>query len=164
MIHLIIGSTGAGKTTYANKLAAEHGMVALAIDEWMVTLFGDDKPDDAGFEWYAPRIRRCTDAIFSAANKMHIAGSSCALEIGLTRRADRHAFYDRVRAAALPLQLHVLDVPAEKRWQRVETRNRDQGDSYSLTVTRGMFDFVETMWEPPDAAELAEWNAIVVRE
>ena len=42
LIHLICGSTGAGKTTYARELATNIGGVVFSIDEWMVTLFGED--------------------------------------------------------------------------------------------------------------------------
>jgi predicted kinase len=77
------------------------------------------------------------------------------LEIGLTQRATRAAFYERARAAQLRVQLHVLDAPAAVRWQRVEARNRSRGETFAIEVTREMFDFVEQMWEPPDERELA---------
>lgn len=34
MIHLIIGNTGSGKTTYANQLKAELNGVLFSIDKW----------------------------------------------------------------------------------------------------------------------------------
>lgn len=39
-IHLICGSTGAGKTTYSARLSEQTGAVSFSIDDWMVTLFG----------------------------------------------------------------------------------------------------------------------------
>ena len=39
LIHLICGSTGAGKTTYALELAERIGAVRFSIDEWMTALF-----------------------------------------------------------------------------------------------------------------------------
>jgi predicted kinase len=44
VIHLICGSTGAGKTTYATGLRQQLGALHLSIDDWMVTLFAPDKP------------------------------------------------------------------------------------------------------------------------
>ena len=41
---LVVGCTGAGKTTYARQLAAELGAVRFSIDEWMMALFGPDVP------------------------------------------------------------------------------------------------------------------------
>jgi predicted kinase len=49
-LHLIIGSTGAGKSTYARTLATRHSGVRFAIDEWMLELFEPDRPEDAGRE------------------------------------------------------------------------------------------------------------------
>ena len=44
-IHLICGSTGAGKTTYARELANNIGGIVFSIDEWMVSLFREDAPE-----------------------------------------------------------------------------------------------------------------------
>lgn len=162
MIHLVVGSTGAGKSTYARQLATERGAVRFAIDEWMAALFFPERPPDAGFDWYMPRVRRCTEVIFGVASQAVRAGSPVVLEIGLTERAEREAFYARVDGAGLALCLHVVDAPVDVRWRRVDERNRVRGETFSLEVTRGMFDFVEGLWEPPDAAELARRDGLVI--
>jgi predicted kinase len=154
-IHLVIGSTGAGKSTYARQLAERVGGVRFAIDEWMLELFGPDRPDDAGYDFYAPRIARCTAMIWSITQALARVHTPVVLEIGLTERAAREAFYAQVAAAGLQLKLHCLDAPAALRWQRVEARNRERGATFSLLVSRDMFEFVEQMWQPPDATELA---------
>jgi len=38
-VHLISGSTGAGKTTYARELSERIEGVCFSIDRWMSTLF-----------------------------------------------------------------------------------------------------------------------------
>jgi len=43
-IHLVFGSQGAGKSTYAKKLAEKVKGVYLSIDEWMQELYGADAP------------------------------------------------------------------------------------------------------------------------
>ena len=57
-----------------------------------------------------------------------------------------------------------LDAPREERWRRVQARNAEKGATYQLpfAVTRDMFDFVETLWEPPTDQELARCNGIRV--
>ena len=50
------------------------------------------------------------------------------------------------------MELHVLDIPAEVRWQRVCERNRG-GETFSFEVTREMFDFMEARWELPSVEE-----------
>lgn len=44
MIHLVCGSAGAGKTTYAGKLSRQLGALPLSIDDWMVGLFSAASP------------------------------------------------------------------------------------------------------------------------
>jgi len=67
-------------------------------------------------------------------------------------------------AEGFSVQLHILDVPLEERWRRVQARNEEKGETHQLQfeVTRDMFDFVESMWEPPGEAEKAACNAIVI--
>lgn len=159
-VHLVVGSTGAGKSTYSKAWALEHRAMRFAIDEWMVGLFGKDQPEEAGFDWYSDRIERCTNQIWGACVQLLALEQSVVLEIGLTQRSARSEFYQRVNAAGHECQLHVIEAPRELRWQRVEQRNRERGETYSLEVTRGMFDFVEGMWEQPDDAECAAQHAI----
>jgi len=47
-------------------------------------------------------------------------------------------------------------------WRRVTARNEQQGETYRVTVTRPMFDFIETIWQEPDAAELAALDGVRV--
>ena len=42
LLHMVCGGVGAGKTTYARKLADEIGGLRFSIDEWMTSLFGPD--------------------------------------------------------------------------------------------------------------------------
>lgn len=153
-VHLVVGSTGAGKSTFARRLARECGGICFVVDEWMQRLYLPDRPEVAGYDWYAPRIERSTEMIWSLVLELVRTGTPSVLEIGLTQRAAREAFYERMTRAGLKLALHVVEAPADVRWQRVAARNRERGATFALEVTRGMFDFVEGMWEPPDDEEL----------
>lgn len=161
-VHLVIGPTGVGKSTYAKKLAQQEQLVRFSIDEWMVTLFGKDRPVDADYLWYKDRIDRATEKIWNLSTQILALGMGSVLEIGLTQKADREAFYQRVISSHGHLTLHVLEAPVEVRWDRVTHRNNGQGETFSMEVTRGMFDFVEGMWEPPEEAELERWNGRVI--
>ena len=59
-------------------------------------------------------------------------------------------------------RLHFVDVPAAERWRRVSQRNAGQGETRHLAfdITREMFDMIETMWEAPGAAEMADLDGV----
>jgi predicted kinase len=160
MIHLVAGSTGAGKTTFSMKLADEQGALRLSIDEWMTLLFGPDQPAQIEFAWMMDRVNRCEAVMWTVAADAARRGLSSIIDCGLTRADHRRKWADLAREAGLPVVLHHLDVPVEERWRRVEQRNTEQGETYRLTVTREMFDFVETLWEPPTAEEMAAMNGM----
>lgn len=159
-IHLVAGSTGAGKTTFSMRLADEEGALRLSIDEWMAALFGPDQLAQIQFAWMMERVNRCEAVMWTVALDAARRGLSSVIDCGLTRADHRRKWADLAREAGLPVVLRHLDVPVEEHWRRVERRNTEQGDTYRLTVTREMFDFVETLWEPPTADEMAVLDGV----
>ena len=160
-IHLICGSTGAGKTTYARALAARLGAVRFSIDEWMSALFWMDAPSPIDPAWAMERVRRCSDRIWATAAQVAGRGVPCILEVGLTTAAERARFAAMAREAGLAPRLHYLDVPADERWRRTQARNDSPaGGELPFPVSREMFDFVESLWEPPSEAEMAAMDGV----
>lgn len=159
-IHLVSGSTGAGKTTFAMKLADEEGAIRLSIDEWMTALFGPDQPAQIQFAWMMERVNRCEAVMSTVAADAARRGVGSVVDCGFTRAEHRRKFADLAAEAGLPVVLHWLDVPADERWRRVERRNTERGETFRLEVTRPMFDFVETLWEPPSKEEMAALNGV----
>ena len=41
-------------------------------------------------------------------------------------------------------------------------RNDAQGETYRVTVTRPMFDFIESIWQPPSANEMVALDGVRV--
>ena len=164
LIHLICGSTGAGKTTYALQLSARIGAVRFSIDDWMTALFWMDSPQPLQPAWSMERVERCMTQIWATASQVAAAGVPCVLDLGFSQAASRARFAGLARDAGLPVQLHFVDVPADERWRRVEERNAGKGETYQLSfdVTREMFDFVETLWEPPADEEMAFYDGVKV--
>lgn len=160
MIHLVCGSTGAGKTTYAGKLARQLGALHLSIDDWMVTLFSPDKPERPDWPWIDERVRRCERQMVTTALHLGGLGVPSILDLGLQRADQRQRVAAPALAAGLAVQLHFLDIDAAERWRRVEGRNAEKGETFRLTVTRPMFDFIDTIWQPPDADEMAALNGV----
>jgi predicted kinase len=153
VLHLIEGPVGAGKSTYAGKLALSEGAVHLNLDEWMVNLFSADRPAEGFMTWYAERKDRCIEQIWRVAERLLEADISAVLELGLVQRAARDHFYGRVDAAGHTLKVHVLDADVETRRQRVRLRNETGSGTYRMVVPDEIFELANRAWEAPDAAE-----------
>lgn len=151
-IHLVVGSTGSGKTTYARKLAAEHKALVFSIDEWMRDLFG---PDLAGADFGAinQRVERARRRIWEVAAQAAGLGVSSVLDTGLLTAQSRSEARAEAVRLCLPATTHYVTASAETRWARVAARNGVRDGGYAFEVTRPMFDFIETIWQAPDAAE-----------
>jgi predicted kinase len=161
-IHLICGSTGAGKTTYALQLADELGAIRFSIDEWMAALFWMDSPQPLVPAWSMERVERCFAQIWSVALQVASREVPCVLDLGFSQAGSRKRFAKLACDAGLSVQLHVVDAPTEERWRRVEVRNTEKGKTYQLgfEVTREMFDYVESLWEPPNDAEMTAYHGV----
>jgi predicted kinase len=162
-IYIVIGSTGAGKSTYCKKLAQEINGVHFAIDEWMMPLYGPDQPDPPSFAWAFERVERANSVLWTTAKQVSSAGVPVILEMGLTLKKDRHAIFQKAATENVHISIRVLEVDIENRWHRVERRNKEQGETFALHVTRGMFDHVETLWEIPTSQEIAPWKNVTLQ-
>lgn len=160
MIHLVCGSTGAGKTTYANELRQKLGALHLSIDDWMVTLFAPDTPPQPSWPWIEERVRRCERQIVVTTLDLARSGVPSVLDLGLQQADQRRRVAERATAAGVGVRLHFLDVEATERWRRVEARNEQQGETYRVKVTRPMFDFIETIWQPPTPEEMSAFDGV----
>ena len=161
-LHLICGSTGAGKTTYALALCGNLGAVHFSIDDWMVRLYGADAPQPPDWSWISTRVRRCEDLIGTMALQTAKRGVDAVLDLSFLRATDRRRFASLARNAGVDVKLHYVDVDPQERWRRVCERNARQGETYRITVTRVMFDGIESMWQPPTDAELAALDGVRV--
>lgn len=160
MIHLICGSTGAGKTTYANELRQQLGALHLSIDDWMVTLFAADMPSPGNWPWIEERVLRCERQILATALQAARLAVPSILDLGLQRADQRKRVAEQAATAGVGVRLYFLDIDATERWRRVEARNEQQGETFHLKVTRPMFDFIETIWQSPTAEELSALDGV----
>lgn len=152
-IHLIEGPVGAGKSTYARELSQRLGAPWLCLDEWIARLFLPDRPPGADVGWYLDRKARCEGLIWRVATEILTSGNDVVLELGLVQRADRHAFYDRADEAGFGVCVYVVDAPVAVRRERVQRRNLERGDTFSVEITDEMFERASRWWEPLDDKE-----------
>ncbi|MGA3124186.1 MAG: ATP-binding protein [Polyangiaceae bacterium] len=161
-VHLICGSTGAGKTTYAMALARRTKGVRFSIDEWMSQLFIADRPDPPTLAWALERIDRCEQQMWAIADQLIERGVDVVFDLGLSRSDHRDRIRFRAAQTRADSKLHYLDVSRERRWARITQRNRERPITYSFELTEAMFDFMETWFEPPTDDEL--YGAMIVCE
>ncbi len=164
-ISLVTGGTGAGKTTYARNLCEEIGGLRFSIDDWMTGLFWMDAPDGGGtFEWAMERITRAETLIRQTAEQALRQGLPIVLDLGFTKRAHRQDFAKWSQSLGWSCELHWIDIPADVRWKRVQSRNHEKGETFAMTVPRDMFDFMEGEWENPDPEKWENSQFVIVQE
>jgi predicted kinase len=126
----------------------------------MVDLFASDQPEPLRFDWIAERVGRCEHQIGRMAVRCAQAGVAPVLDLSFLRSSSRARFAALARQSGFDVTLHFLDVPADERWRRVSSRNQTRGETFSLTVTRPMFDVIESIWEPPTAVEMSAHQGV----
>ena len=161
MIHLIVGNTGAGKTTYSKKLKKETQGLVYSIDKWNKTLFLQDKQASDGLEWFLNRIERIEDMIQLLILQSEESNIDSILDLGLSKFSHRQKFRDFAHKNHIQVKLHYLDIPENIRWQRVKERNINQGDTYEFQVTEKDFSFMESWFEALTPEELMD--AVVIQ-
>lgn len=167
MVILIVGSTGAGKTTYAKMLANQIKAAVFSIDDWMKALYWQDMPahpDNQWFldnsKWYTDRISRCEDLILKGSLDRAGRNENTILDLGFSTAEHRRKFIDIFLNHRVHVETHFLDVPIDVRWSRVQQRNANKGDTFVMAVDRSMFDYIESIFESPQAAEGADLKVI----
>ena len=161
-LHLLIGPVGAGKSTYARQRIARSPAVFLDLDAWMVRLFGaDPRPPEGVIAWYLERRERCRALLWDLAMDVLASGTDVFLEIGLLGKAEREAFYEKVRAADVELLVYLLDAPRAVRRERVAERNK-AAEPFTQVVPPEFFERASDAWEPPSESERATWRILDV--
>lgn len=147
-LFLVVGLPGAGKTTRARLLAAEHAAVRLNPDEWMVD-FGVDLFDE-------PFRARLEQRMIGLAGEVLADGGQVIIEFGSWSRPERDALLALGRRAGAYVELHVLDPGVEELWRRLDERNDRPGEA---RIDRAVLDSYVPHWEPPDDDELTGYDA-----
>jgi predicted kinase len=152
-IHLIVGPVAAGKSTFALTLAERERAVRLNLDAFMAVLFRPDRPEQGVMAWYRERTQRCIEQIWHLTEQLLAVETNVILEIGLILRQDRTQLYRRIDECGYALTIHVLEASRDVRRSRVELRNREQGETFSMVVPPEFFELASDLWEMVDDEE-----------
>ena len=154
MIHLILGNTGSGKTTYSTELKAKNKGIIFSIDKWNKTLFLDDKNTSDGLEWFLERIERAEVMIMELVDQLENAKTDSILDLGFSKFEHREKFRKFAELNGYELKTHFLDISKETRLERIMKRNYEKGDTYEFEVSKESFDFMESWFEKPTEKEM----------
>ncbi len=162
MIHLIIGNTGSGKTTYSNMLKDKTKGIIFSIDKWNNTLFLPDKKDQDGLEWFLERIERAESIILNLILQLERIKTHSILDLGLSKFEHREKFRKFAKTNNIEIKIHFLDISKETRLKRIVERNNEKGETFEFEVTQENFEFMESWFERPSEIELK--NGIIINE
>lgn len=154
MVHLIVGNTGSGKTTYAAELKRQTNGIVFSIDKWNKTLFFADKKEDDGLEWFLERINRAEKMIMELVQQLENSNLDSILDLGLSKLAHREKFRKFAKSNNYELKIHFLDLSKEMRLERIIKRNKEKGVTYEFEVTKENFEFMERWFEKPTENEM----------
>lgn len=126
----------------------------------MSTLFTPDIALDTTLQtmnptWFAERVDRCESVSYLMASEVLRCGGSVILDLGFIRRQRRETAYAFAARQNCAVLFHYVTAEPGVRRDRVMSRNKQQGETYSFEVTPHMFDFAESVFEAPEAKELA---------
>ena len=142
---LICGLPASGKSTLARRLALEISAVRLDKDEWVNRLGAD--------LWDEEFRGRLEHQLWVLTQDLLARGQSVILEWGHWARDERDEKRLGARALGVGVELHYLDVPTEELIERAARRNAS-GEWTAAPMTRAHFETWQTVFQPPDEAEV----------
>jgi predicted kinase len=149
-LFVMVGLPGAGKTTLAKRLEAEHSALRLTPDEWMLPLFGAaDLTEERG---------TLEALLWGIAERSLRLGLNVVLDYGLWARCEREDYRARGQAAGARVEITYLNVPKEELWRRLEIRN-ENADGTAPRITRDELEQYIAMFQPPTDDEIESWRS-----
>ncbi len=145
-LFLTVGLPGAGKTTLARQIAAEHGALRLTPDEWMIPLFGDSQANG--------KRDVLEGRLISVALQALRLGTDVVLDFGCWSRDERSAIRWLAASAGASCRLRYL--PVDHATQRARIAHR-QATTPEATFPMTDADLLSwrARFEEPTPAELA---------
>ena len=143
-LHLLCGKAGAGKSTLAAALAAQHQAILIAEDIWLMRLYGPMK----SFDDYRSCSQRARTVVGPLVIDMLRLGQSVVLDHPDNTKASRQWLRSLAETAGTTHLLHYLATPDEVCLARIDRRNIERPEG-SYHLTREDFDHVSSFFEAP---------------
>ena len=160
MIHLLVGNTGAGKSTYAEALKLETNGIIFTLDKWNKILFLPDKTEKDNLDWFLERIDRAELIMKDLILQLESVGVDSILDVGLSKFVHREKYRNFAEVNNFEIKTHFLDISKKIRKERVKKRNLEKGKTFEFEVSEDDFEFMENWFENLTEEELL--NAIII--
>jgi predicted kinase len=147
-LHLLCGKAGAGKSTLAQSLAAQHQAVLISEDVWLARLFPGELHtlDD---------YIRCSRRIKAVVGPMVLAllpRQSVVLDFPANTVDTRRWFRALLDLAQVPHTLHHVDASDAHCLGQIAQRNEARPEG-SHVISEAMFHHLTSFFQPPTEAE-----------
>ncbi|MBL4907629.1 MAG: ATP-binding protein [Sneathiella sp.] len=152
-VFLVVGPAGSGKTTFSKDLASREDAHIFSVDDWLNTLFMMDMPSEQPYKWARERAGRIEKQILSEALKLLDKRLNVILDLGFFSKEQRKRVPEFIRSHGHEAITYFLDAEPLTRWERIEARDTAKTVTLNIPVTRDVFDFCETIFEPLDEEE-----------
>ena len=148
---LIGGKLCCGKTTYAEKLIAEHKAVLLSCDEIMLSLFGGHTGENHDEE-----VAKIKQYLLAKSLEIIKAGASVILDWGFWTKAERDFTKEYYRKNGVDFEFHYIEVSDDVWHNRIQMRNASvlAGDTGAYFVDENLTAKFEKDFEAPDKNEI----------
>lgn len=146
-LFVTIGLPGAGKTTRAKQLAAEHDAIRLTPDEWMIPLFNHNDADgkrdvlEGRLVWLAAAMLR--------------RGVNVVLDFGVWAKDERSALKHLAAKVGAACELVYLPIDHDEQLRRVAGRSAAVPET-TFAMTEGDLLQWRSQFQEPDERELRD--------
>ncbi|MFD7546400.1 AAA family ATPase [Streptomyces sp. NPDC059578] len=147
VVFLLVGLTGSGKTTYAQRKLEPEGAVRLSVDEVVFERhgrYGVAYPENTYFEKEAPVVGELHERLA----ELVAEGRDVVWDHGLWPRKDRDAMKELVESAGARWRLLYFPVERDELLRRLAERN-DREDANALVVTPEALEDFFARFEAP---------------
>ncbi len=150
VLYFCCGRAGAGKSTLARKLSADHNAILFCEDQWLARLFGGA----ASLEEYIERRGRIRNLLIEHVPAILQAGHSVVFDFGGNTVRDRAWVRMMFEKASARHELHYILADEQVCKQRIAERNLTKPEGiYWGDVSEELFDAVNKYFQPPTSEE-----------
>jgi len=158
-VFLLVGLTGAGKTTYAERVLRPAGVVRLSVDEIVFARHGRYDIDYPAAEYFALYEPALAEVRLALLRELEL-GRDVALDLGIWSRAQRDDWKALIEAAGGRWRLLYFRVSRAELLRRLGERNLLE-HANALRVTEADLDDFYARFEEPvgEGEEIIEPSA-----